>query len=216
LVRPGTDALPRLASRCDHGAVAAVPDFVTHYYLPDRQPFLNLGDLDEERLTVVLHELAELRQSGQQHRPFGPRYMALRRLTEQRLHRLFVAAGGRPERRSPHYFVLGESRWYERLAPVMKAVRVPLSALPADRTSFTYPDSFTSMGCGQDFGLKQTPKPYHGRVFLRHELDALVGDHGVPDPPSDATEGTWREWPEDVYIEVQLWADTPIRQHLPA
>ena len=33
-----------------------IPDFVTHYYLPDRGPFLNLSDLDAARSVEVLAE----------------------------------------------------------------------------------------------------------------------------------------------------------------
>ena len=85
-------------------------------------------------------------QAGKQHRPFGPGYMDLRRRTEARLRELFVAAGGKPERQAPRYFVLGDSRWYEGLAEKMDHVQLPLSALPPGQTSFTYPDSF-ACGC---------------------------------------------------------------------
>jgi hypothetical protein len=72
--------------------------------------------------------------------------MALRRLTEARLYEGFVAAGGKPLRRAPHYFCLGSCEWFGRLAPDMREVRVPLSALPDEVTSFTYPDSFRGDG----------------------------------------------------------------------
>jgi hypothetical protein len=61
---------------------------------------------------------------------------------------LFVEAGGRPEWRSPHYFILGESPWFRGLAVNMKNVRLPLMALPHDQTSVTYPDSFAAMEVG--------------------------------------------------------------------
>jgi hypothetical protein len=37
----------RPSGDCDDGGVATVPDFITHYYLADRRPFLNLSDLDD-------------------------------------------------------------------------------------------------------------------------------------------------------------------------
>jgi hypothetical protein len=135
------------------GVRAELPGFVTHYYLPGRQPFLSLSGLGDAELAAVLADLGALRRAGKQHRPFGPRYMELRRRTEVRLREMFVAAGGRPERPWPHYFVLGDSPWYAGLAENMQSIQLPLSALPPGQTTITYPDSFTAMGLGTDLGL---------------------------------------------------------------
>src|SRR3954471_1530462 len=124
----------------DDGGVD-LPNFVTHYHLADRPPFLNLCDLTDDELDAVLADLGRLRRTGRHHRPFGRQYMEIRRATEARLRAGFVAAGGRPERRSPHYFVLGESAWYGRLGERMGEVRLLLTALPAEQTSWTCSDS---------------------------------------------------------------------------
>ena len=42
----------------------------------------------------MLADLSMLCDAGRQHRPFGPRYMQLRRLTEARPRKFFIAAGG--------------------------------------------------------------------------------------------------------------------------
>lgn len=191
-------------------AAIVLPEVVTHYYLPGRQPFLSLSELGDAELDAVLADLSMLRETGTQHRPFGPRYMALRRLTEARLHELFIAAGGQPERPAPHYFVLGESPWYRGLATNMAQVQLPLSALPPTQTSITYPDSFTAMGLGMQFGIGREPRPYHQRVFLLGELPGLVEQFGIPDPVWDGDYQEWASWPADAYIEVQLWTDEPI------
>ena len=75
-------------------APIALPEVVTHYYLAGRRPFLSLSELANAELDAVLADLSMLRDGGRQHRPFGPRYMHLRRLTEARLRELFIAAGG--------------------------------------------------------------------------------------------------------------------------
>ncbi|HMC52070.1 MAG TPA: hypothetical protein VKI64_04855, partial [Acidimicrobiales bacterium] len=147
-----------------------LPGFVTHYHLPDRRPFLNLADLGEPQLTKVMDGLTRQRREGSQHRRFGRTYMEMRRLVEARLHRLFVEAGGRPQRRSPHYFVLGESAWFRGLAAGMREVQLPLTALPNDVTSATRPDSFTAMEVGPEFGPPHERRPYHARVFRLSEL----------------------------------------------
>lgn len=197
------------------GVRAKLPGFVTHYYLPGRRPFLSLSELGDTELAAVLADLRVLRQAGKQHRPFGPRYMHLRRLTEMRLRELFVAAGGQPERPTPHYFVLGNSPWYEGLAQNMERIQLPLSTLPPGQTSATYPDSFTAMQANTTTRPGQQTRPYHGRVFLLSELPRLVERFGVPDPSWDGQYQAWTTWPAETYIEVQLWSDEPIRAHLP-
>jgi hypothetical protein len=189
-----------------------IPDFVTHYHLGDRRPFLNLSDLDDESLEPVRRELQELRRLRTHLRPFGRQDMELRRLTEGRLHELFQAAGGKPERAAPHYFVLGRSRWFESHAPDTRAVVLPLDALPDSVTSFTYPDSFEAMGLGERFGLTRQERPYHDRVFRMRELPEIVEKHGLPGSEVDEYWGGKVER----YIEVQLWSDEPVASYLKA
>jgi len=92
---------------------------------------------------------------------------------------------------APHYFILGSSEWYRGLSNDMEEIRLPLSSLPATVTSFTYPDSFTAMGFGADFGIPYEPRDYHGKVFLLDELDEVIGKHGLPsDEPVTAMRAT--------------------------
>jgi len=195
-------------------APTALPEVVTHYYLAGRQPFLSLSELPDAELGAVLADLRTLRDTGRQHRPFGPRYMNLRHRTEARLRELFIAAGGQPDRTAPHYFVLGESSWYRGLAANMALAQLPLSALPPTQTSITCPDSFTAMGLVAQFGIGRETRPYHGRVFLLGELADLVDEFGIPDPAWDGNYQEWATWPAEPYIEVQLWSDQPIADYL--
>lgn len=126
--------------------------------------------------------------------------------TPELLRQLFVDRGGRPQRAAPHYFVLGQSPWFERLAVGMRLIRVLLDALPSELTSATVPDSFTAMGFGDRFGYPADPKPYHGRVYLLDELDDVIAQFGLPSPSWEHNHENWLEWPESAYIEVQLGA----------
>lgn len=197
-----------------NGHSPLVPAFVTHYHLSDKSPFMNLCDLSDTELQGVLRDLESRRARGSLKRVFGSRYMELRRLTEARMRDLFTAAGGSPERTSPHYFVLGACEWYKALSPDMCEVVVPLSGLPSNLTSVTYPDSFTAMGLGAPFGLVRATRPYHDRVFRVEELPDLIATYGVPvDRVDDAYAGYHRR-PFEKYIEVQVWSDEPIRSFL--
>ncbi|HKW95632.1 MAG TPA: hypothetical protein VJX92_27340 [Methylomirabilota bacterium] len=191
-----------------------VPAFVTHYHLADKQPFLNLSDLAEAELAAVMQDLEQRRALSGLKRVFGPRYMRLRRLTEDRLHELFLQAGGLPKRKAPHYFVLGSSEWYRGLAPDTREVVLRLEDLPSEVMSFTYPDSFTAMAFGPQFGIPLQARPYHKQVFRLEQLKDVVAQYGLP---ADATEDGYEGYayrPFEKYIEVQVWSDEPIRPFL--
>lgn len=191
-----------------------IPEFVTHYHLADKRPFLNLSDLSEADLAPVMQDLERRRASSGLKRAFGARYMRLRRLTEGRLYELFLLAGGRPERKAPHYFVLGSCEWYRGLASDTREVVLPLADLPSEVTSFTYPDSFTAMAFGPQFGLPLQSRPYHGRVFRLADLKEVIAEYGLPAGGAEDDYEGYAYRPFEKYIEVQLWSDEPIRSFL--
>lgn len=187
--------------------MAGVPDFITHYHLPDRDPFMNLSELDEDQLPDVLADLAQITAAGRSQRRFGPRYMRLRQATERLLRERFIERGGQPSRHSPHYFVLGESPWFRGLYRDAAEVRAPLAGLPSDQVSFTYPDSVTSMGLLADFGIELPVRPHHRTVYRIEELHDVVARYGLPDDHEpDSYDGHQFEDFEH-YIEVQVWSD---------
>ncbi len=188
-----------------------IPSYVTHYYLPDRSPFLTLSDLSVDELAVVIRDLEHARAKTGLQRVFGPRYMDYRRRTEAKLLQLFKDAGGKPERTSPHYFVLGSSEWFRGLAPNMQEVRVPLKDLPTFVTSFTYPDSFTAMALGPEYGVPYEHKPYHEKVFTLHQLEKIVERYGMPSDEPNANYDGYHKRTFENYIEVQVWSDEAIR-----
>jgi hypothetical protein len=191
-----------------------IPTFVTHYHLADKPPFLNLSDLDEAELAAVMQDLERRRASSGLKRVFGARYMHLRRLTEGRLYELFLQAGGMPERKTPHYLVLGSSEWYRGLAPDTREVVLPLADLPTEVTSFTYPDSFTAMAFGPQFGLPLQSRPCHERVFRLAQLKDVIAEYGLPAGGAEDRYEGYAHRPFEKYIEVQVWSDEPIRSFL--
>ncbi len=194
--------------------MSAIPDFITHYHLPDRDPFLNLSDLADESVEEVLTSLDAVAEAGSSERRFGPRYMKLRRRTEELLRKRFIGVGGRPVRQSPHYFVLGESEWFRGLYREAREVRIPLSVVPTHHVSLTYPDSVTSMGLLTEFGIHVTRQPYHGQVYRIEELAGLVDRYGIPRgarPPSYQGH-QFKDF--EHYIEVQVWADDTVKSLL--
>lgn len=187
------------------------------YYRADRRPFLNLSDLAEPQIAAVLTGLADPEQQALSFRRFGPRYMALRRATERRARDLFIAAGGMPERSSPHYFVLGSSDWFAGLYRNVAEVRLPLATLPVESTSVTYADSITALGLGVPLGLP-APDPNHAdRVYPLQDLEQLIARLGPPSnaaPQDPAGYDGYQKHRVEAYIEVQLWSDEPVRAHV--
>ena len=156
-----------------------IPDFATHYHRADRAPFPNLSDLAPTQLTEVLAGLNSPDSAARSARRFGVSYIDLRKATEALARQLFIDRGGRPQRRSPHYFVLGESDWFAGLYVDALSVRVPLTALPPDCTSLTWGDSISALGLGTAFGLP-APDPTRCDVYRIDELAGLAAIHGLP------------------------------------
>jgi hypothetical protein len=194
--------------------IAALPDFATHYYRTSRGPFRNLSDLRGDELRAVVIQLVAERDEGLHERSFGPTYVRMRMIGEERLRQYFADLGGRPERSAPHYFVLGESPWFRGLATDMAEIRIPLSMLPDDQTTVTWSDSFAATKIGPEFGLPHTPAPHHGKVFRLSDIETLFAAYGMPAVDEGLDYRTYLERGPDRFVEVQLWSDEPVRQYL--
>ena len=133
-------------------------------------------------------------------------YLAARKETEQWLREGFIAKGGKPREAYPVYMVLGRPKWGEKemsvaLQTTLRDIEIPLSILGEGDVSFTYPDSMVS------FMLKQEKDPahfqpgYHGEVFTRREISAIIAEKGMPD------EGWETNVPKNLahYIVAQVW-----------
>ena len=186
---------------------------VTHYYVADRRPFLNLSDLEGDAVFDVMRDLNVLRREGRTKRPFGRTYIEWRRLTEVALRDGFAAAGGRPDRTAPHYFCLGTSAWFAGLADNMLSVSLPVTSLPPEQSSFTLVDSFSAMGLGPQFGFPATAERYEQVVYPLSELRDVVGRYALPATTRSDYDG-YEDHLVDSFVEVQVWSDDPVRQFL--
>jgi hypothetical protein len=200
-----------------NSSTPSVPDFITHYHPSEDPPFQNLVDAPAEDLPAIIEALQKRREDGSK-RIFGRVYMDYRRDTEAKLRRLFEDAGGRPERKSPHYFVLGTSRWFAGLYRETRSVRLSIRDIRSGIVSFTYPDSGVAMRLGPKYGLPPDPmRPYHEKVFLVDHLPEVVATYGLPaDPVGESDDGytDYHRREFEKYIEVQVWSDEPVKHVL--
>ncbi len=178
-------------------------DYLTHYYLKGTPPFRSLSTLpDDEALKLMVALYDET--------PFGVRfkdplqYLHHRRRTEQWVRAEFIAKGGRPQEPYPIYMALGSSPWLVKAAPDTLRhgeIRIPLSIFQKGDVSFTYPDSMVSHWLGNDKPAEYYQPDYHGKVFTRSEILAIIAERGLP-------EEDWEpRLPDHLppYIEAQVW-----------
>jgi hypothetical protein len=193
-----------------------VPAFVTHYFPLSDGPLRNLSDLSDADAQEAIAKLGKRSDENPAFkRIFGPRYLDLRRQTETKMRNALQSIGIAPERRAPHYFVLGASEWFAGLYPETGSIVLPVAGLPLDQTTITYPDSVVAMGLGAEFGLPPQPsRPYHNRLFRVSDLPGLVSQYGLPRDARPASYDGYHRERFEMYVEVQLWTDGPVRSFL--
>ncbi len=183
-------------------------DYLTHYYIRGTPPFRSLSTLpDDEALTLMQALYAETLFGARFKEPL--QYLRGRRMTEQWVRAEFSAKGGQPQEPYPIYMVLGSSPWLEKAAPETPdhgEIRIPLSVFQEGDVSFTYPDSMISHWFGTDRPAEYYQPDYHGKIFTRTEILAIVAARGLP-------EEDWEpRLPDHLapYIEAQVWNRQPL------
>jgi hypothetical protein len=162
-----------------------IPDVVVHY--AHGAPFLSIMDLDDAGRDALVRD---------GHPTLGPRlrdptYLPIRRRVESELHAQFVAAGGQPLRRHPHYALIGRSERSERRGGL--ACLLDRAKLPEAQVSFTWSDSFTFDPDWRRLTGKEHPAC--GRVYRLSQLPEVLERWSGSERPA------WME------LEVQLWYD---------
>jgi len=84
-----------------------------------------------------------------------------------------------------------------------REVRISIRDLNPGTTSFTFPDSYVA--------LSKNEKPYHGRVFLLHELESFVAEYSLPVDDDSGTYDRYWEGDFEKYIEFQIWEDEVVQ-----
>ncbi len=184
-----------------------LPETLTHYYRKVSRPFRTLSELAAERAADVINELS--RKEPLPRRLTTPDYLPRRRQIEQTMRDQFVSKGGRPDRHTPHYMILGTwSHWEQEDG--FDSVAIPLSAFDPEVISFTYPDSWVSFAGVMLSGEPLPRFPYHGQVYRLDELEPLVAEHDLPGERWRIEENRRME----TYIEAQIWNDAIIGEFI--
>jgi hypothetical protein len=184
-------------------------DYLTHYYTKGTPPFRSLSALSDEEALPLMTALCDDTPYGERFKdPLN--YLRNRRRTEEWVRAEFSTKGGQPVEPYPVYMVLGFSPWIERAVPITFStcqIRFPLSIFQEGDVSFTYPDSMLSHWFSQDQPIEYYQPDYHGKVFTRSEMLAIVAARGMPE------DGWEPRLPDHLapYIEAQVWNRAPLQ-----
>ena len=173
--------------------------FLYHYFEKERGPFMTLSDLSDEKATKI-HGSLEIGENNFAKRNFDGKYIFNRRMIENWLYGAFMKKDGKPERRNPHYMILGECNdpkdWFNHMDNIKK----PLDEFNMDTVSFTYGDSFPTFFSPQ-FGDKLE---YRLNVYTHEEIWEIIDRYGFPqDNPKEYCS----------YVEAQVWSDSIIEKY---
>jgi len=173
--------------------------FLYHYFEKEKGPFITLSDLPDDE-AVKIHKSLEINENNFSKRNFDGKYIQNRRIIENWLYGAFMKKDGKPERKNPHYMILGEcndpKNWFNQ----MDYIKIPLNEFNLDTVSFTYGDSFPTF-FGVHFGNKSE---YILNVYKYNEIIELIKKYDLPqnDPKEYCS-----------YIEAQIWSDEIINKY---
>ena len=174
------------------------PDFISHYHLPDRPPFLSLSDLEGGIDNQIFQDMLNRHKWDETYnRRFGLNYLETRVSVENKLRDLFIRRGGKPKRRYPIYFVLGESKWFQHLNTEHKVIRIPISELSNKSVSVTFPDSYMAM--------TNSKMLYYEKVYFISEIQDFLSEYGLPKDEVPKTYENYWKGDFERYYEVQVW-----------
>ena len=182
----------------------SLPDVITHNYDPARGALRNLCTLPPDKAEAIL---VAIRASGLSR--IKADYLERRFRTEDWLLRERTGKLGRPHLKHPIYFFLGD--FADGLDPSRpESLVIPLSVLPPETLTFTYPDSMASLPLATKDVHLPDRKPYHGQVFTLREIEDVIARFGMPGHQGQ----TAPLKTHDRFIEVQVWDDRPLRRYL--
>lgn len=177
-------------------------EYIYHYYEKTVGPFVSLSGLPLDNAQNILDALIAENKTFAAKR--SNTYLARRRELEQMVRRIFMDKGGKPQRSTPHYFVIGECPWLETWFQNPAYIKIPMSTINPLTISFTYGDTFPT------FSERIVNKPeYWGKVYLWEEIFELISRLGLPQDKWDSP-----VFAQPAYVEAQLWSDEPVKEYL--
>lgn len=172
--------------------------YLYHYFEKAIGAFKNLSEIDIEEAQKIQSQLNKVFASQR-----NPEYLHRRKYLEQLVRGMFIQKGGKPERQTPYYMVIGECPWLSSWYKESSFVKIPINDFDSNTISFTYGDTFPT------FSDKVTDNlEYRKTVYTYDEIFKIIEKYGLP-------QDKWKEpvFAQPAYVEVQVWSNNPIMQY---
>ena len=175
--------------------------YLYHYFEKSKGPFLSLSALPMNEAIIIQNELVSENKTFAAQR--NERYLQRRKELEKLVYKLFVEKGGRPQKETPHYFVVGKCPWLATWYEQANYIKIPISEFDLLTVSFTYGDTFPTFSPNVTDGME-----YRNTVYTYHEILKIIEKYGLPQEKWDAP-----IFAQPCYVEAQVWSDEPVTRY---
>ena len=187
--------------------IEMIPDYLVHYYLPDKQPFQNLSELLSIERELIVKALNKQAEEGCMKRAFPDWYFPQREEAEKNLLESFIKLGGDPERKSPHYFCLGESIGMEFFYNKnFKQIIAPIEELNC-QVMYSIGDTLWTFAKSHNPDQKWENKWYQGKLYTYEETVEIVKKLNLDLKSKDSLNSN-----QVFHIEALVWSDKEVQK----
>jgi hypothetical protein len=171
--------------------------YLYHYFEKQKGPLLSLTALSHDEATAIQGKLVSENKTFAAQR--NERYLLRRRELERLVYEQFIEKGGKPEKETPHYFVVGECPWLTTWYEQADYIKIPITEFNLRTISFTYGDTFPTFSPNVTDGLE-----YRNTVYTYKEILKVIEKYGIP-------QDKWVKpvFAQPCYVEAQVWSDEP-------
>ena len=172
-----------------------------HYFEKAKGPLLSLSALPSNEADIIQRKIVSANKTfaAQRHE----RYLPRRRELEGIVREQFIEKGGKPEKESPHYFVIGECPWLTTWYEQADYIKIPINEFDLQTVSFTYGDTFPTFSPNVTDGME-----YRNTVYTHEEVLKIIEKYGMPQDKWDKP-----VFAQPCYVEAQVWSDEPVLRY---
>lgn len=171
--------------------------FLYHYFEKSKGPLLSLSALTQDEANTIQNKLISDNKTFAAQR--NERYLPRRKELERLVYKLFIEKGGKPEKETPHYFVIGECPWLATWYEQADYIKIPIKEFDIRTVSFTYGDAFPTFSPNVTDGME-----YRNTVYTYEEILRIIDKYGMPQDKWDKS-----VFAQPCYVEAQVWSDEP-------
>ena len=172
-----------------------------HYFEKSKGPLMSLSALPSKEADIIQHRIVSENKTFAAQR--NERYLPRRRELEGIVREQFIEKGGKPEKESPHYFVIGECPWLATWYEQADYIKIPINEFDLRTVSFTYGDTFPTFSPNVTDGME-----YRNTVYTYEEVLKIIEKYGMPQDKWDKP-----VFAQPCYVEAQVWSNEPAMRY---